>query len=388
MQIRPSTIVDALVLGAGPGGSTAALHLERLGVPTLVLEARAPLATRPNVIDLSPEAVDALRDVGAAGILDGRMGVGRRSGGAAIALRALELHERDLLTQHGTPIEYGARIIAHEPGGGTGGTDLVRLADGRSISARRIINATGGRSGIEDALGMGLRFRGDWTWVASARVPHLPDLPTGERITDRFAARLESVDRGGELYPKIVVEPTAPELERWRGTQWYGWQNPTDGLSMFQPVGSGDLQRLQPAELAERLLAPALHRGVRRDQVLDAPRLIRIESASVERARVGSVLAIGDAAGRAHAQHMVGTQLALTDARRAAHAVASSLDPAQPTRAEHVLRAYDEQTRAAHAAVGAFDGTRVLAADPLRGLGRDVVELDGRAAWPAPPVST
>jgi 2-polyprenyl-6-methoxyphenol hydroxylase-like FAD-dependent oxidoreductase len=76
VRVAPSSIVaDVLVLGAGPGGVATALHLERLGVRAAVLEARDLVATRPNVVDLSAEAVASARRAGIGEAFERRIGV-------------------------------------------------------------------------------------------------------------------------------------------------------------------------------------------------------------------------------------------------------------------------------------------------------------------------
>ncbi len=377
--IRPSIAADVLVLGAGPGGGAAALHLERAGVRAAVLEARAMDATRANVVDLTAAGVASARRAGIEAAFDGRMGPTKHDGaGAALALRVLENDARAQLATGGVPVHYGAKVTGFEQA--ADGAHLVQLADGRIAQGRYVINATGGRSGIEEQLGMQLRFHDDWTWFGSARTEFAPELASGERVGGTLGIEWTTVSRYGNDYPSAIQLPLPPDVERWRSTNWYGWQNPIDGLSTFQPIGSYDLARLRPDELAERLLAPARAHGATR--VLDPPRLIRAESASVEHARVGTVLAVGDAAGRAHPKQMRGTELALLDAERAADSIARALR--EPDRADEILAAYDEATLAAHAQFG-HDGTRVLADDPLRHLDADVLELDGLTAWPAPP---
>jgi 2-polyprenyl-6-methoxyphenol hydroxylase-like FAD-dependent oxidoreductase len=274
------------------------------------------------------------------------------------------------------PVHYGARVTGLEQA--ADGAHLVALADGRTASGQFIVNATGGRSGIEDALGMGLTFHGDWTWFGAARTSHAPQLEDGVRAGGLLGlVRNDKPDRFGDLRPAFDSLPLPAEVERWRSTSWYGWQNQVDGLSVFQPINSRDFTLLTPADMGERILAPARAHGA--TDVLDQPRLIRAESASVEHARVGRVLAIGDAAGRAHPKQMRGTQLALLDAERAAHAIVDAIRT--PAREDDVLRAYDDATRAAHAEFG-HDGTRVLAEDPFRGEGVDVLELTKLAEWP------
>lgn len=378
--ISPSIAADVLVLGAGPGGAATALHLERLGVNVAVLEARAANATRANVVDLSPAAVGSARRAGIESVFDGRMGQSKRGeAGAALALRALENDARGLLAARGVPIEYGAKVTGLTQA--ADGANLIQLADGRTASGRYVVNATGGRSGIEQQLGMQLQFQGDFTWFGAARTSHAPGLPSGERLGGMLGlVRHDKPDRMGELRPSFDQLPLPPEVERWRSTSWYGWQNTTDGMSTFQPIGSYEFAQISPADLADRLLAPARAYGAA--EVLDAPRLIRAESAVVDHARVGSVLAIGDAAGRTHPKNMGGTQLALLDAERAANTLADALR--DPARAEAALSGFDDATRAAHAEFG-HDGTRVLAADPFRHLASDVLELDGLAAWPFAP---
>jgi 2-polyprenyl-6-methoxyphenol hydroxylase-like FAD-dependent oxidoreductase len=273
-------------------------------------------------------------------------------------------------------VHYGARVAGLEQA--QDGYQLIRLADGRIAAGRYVVNATGGRSGIEEQLGMGLTFHGDWTWFGAARTEAAPGLRSGTREGGLLGlVRNDRVDRYGELRPAYDSLPLPPEQERWRSTMWYGWQNDVDGLSVFQAINSRDFGQLTPAEMADRILAPARAHGA--TQVLDAPRLIRAESASVTHARSGAFLAIGDAAGRAHPKQMRGTQLALLDAERAARAITDALR--QPERADEILDGYDAATRAAHAEFG-HDGTRVLADDPFRHLDQDVLELGRLTAWP------
>jgi 2-polyprenyl-6-methoxyphenol hydroxylase-like FAD-dependent oxidoreductase len=377
-RIDPKLAADVLVLGAGPGGASAALHLERAGVKVAVLEARAAEATRANVVDLSSTAVASLRRAGIDSLLDGRMGTSSRTGeapGAVVALRALENDARSLLAERGVPVAYGARVTGLEQA--ADGARLIHLADGRTASGRYVINATGGRSGIEQQLGMQLRFQGDYTWFGTARTSVAPELPTGERLGGHLGLERTTISRHGNDYPSFNKLPMPAEQERWRGTTWFGWQNETDGMSAFQTIGSYDFDKLAPAELAERLLAPARAHGA--TEVLDEPRLVRAESAVVDHARAGAVLAIGDAAGRAHPKHMRGTQLAVTDAERAATTLAGALR--HPERADELLDAYDRATLAAHAEYG-HDGTRVLAEDPFRHLQSDAIELTALDTWP------
>jgi 2-polyprenyl-6-methoxyphenol hydroxylase-like FAD-dependent oxidoreductase len=382
-SITPSIIADVLVLGAGPGGSATALHLERLGVRAAVGEARDVIATRPYVVDLSAEAVASARRAGIGDVFERRMGESTRGeAGATIALRELEQRARTELGARSLDVHYGAKVAGLEQA--RDGYQLVHLADGRIAAGKYVVNATGGRSGIEEQLGMGLDFHGDWTWFGAARTEAAQGLKSGTREGGLLGmVRNDRVDRYGELRPAYDRLELPPEQERWRSTMWYGWQNEIDGLSVFQAINSRDFGLLTPAELADRILAPARANGA--TQVLDAPRLIRAESASVEHARAGAFLAVGDAAGRAHPKQMRGTQLALLDAERAAHAIADALR--NPERANEFLDAYDTATLAAHAEFG-HDGTRVLASDPFRHLEQDVLELGTLDAWPMPAAET
>ncbi len=378
-RIDPRMVADVLVLGAGPGGATAALHLQRAGVSVAVLEARAAQATRANVVDLSADAVASVKRAGLESLLDGRMGVGSAhdgaDSGAVVSLRALENDARQLLAARGVPVHYGAGVSGLQQA--ADGTQLVQLADGRMASGRYVINATGGRSGIEPQLGMELRFQGDYAWFGSARMNVAPGLATGQRVGGYLGLERATFSRAGNDYPSFNPLPLPAEVERWRGAQWFGWQNPTDGLSLFQMIGTYELDTLSPAQLAARLLAPGRAHGAA--TVLDQPRLIRAESAVVAQARSGAVLAIGDAAGRAHPKQMRGTELAVTDAERSASAVTHALR--EPADAERTLAAYSDATLAAHAKYG-HDGSRVMTEDRFRHLDSDVLELTQLDAWP------
>lgn len=352
----------------------AALRLQQLGVRAAVLEAREGLASRPNVVDLSGDALDVVRSLGAESLLAGRTSrSGRGEDSATIALRALENGLRHLASERGVPIHHGARVTGIEQGADAA---RVLLADasttGVPTSARWVLNATGGRAGFEDALGMGLHFQGDWNWFGAVRVPHIPSLPSGERVSGLVGmVRHDRPDRFGELRPAYDELPIPADAIPHRGASWYGWQNEIDGMSMFTPLASHQIERLGLEAIAERVVSPARAHGERR--LLDTPRLLRAESATVEAAAAGRVLAVGDAAGRAHPKHMRGTQLALEDGWRAAQHVAQALR--EPRRATAISSAYDDATRAAHARWG-HDGSRTVSVDPVDPAHtRDVVEL-------------
>src|SRR5690606_35799208 len=97
---------------------------------------------------------------------------------------------------------------------------LVALADGRTASGQFVVNATGGRSGIEQPLGMGLTYHGDWSWFGAARTSHAPQLEDGVRAGGFLGlVRNDKPDRFGDLRPAFDKLDRPTELEQWRGSQ-------------------------------------------------------------------------------------------------------------------------------------------------------------------------
>lgn len=56
--------VPVLIIGAGPSGATAALHLGQLGVKTLVVSRHRGTANTPRAHIFNQRAMEVLRDAG------------------------------------------------------------------------------------------------------------------------------------------------------------------------------------------------------------------------------------------------------------------------------------------------------------------------------------
>lgn len=181
-----------IIAGAGPGGLTAALALQRVGLPVLLLE-RAP-SVRAVGAGLTLQ-VNAMRMLGAIGLREEVAAVGEpiRSGSVdtadGVQLSSLPMDE--LVDRYGTPgvsIHRGAlsRVLADAlpPGvlrcashvaGFEADADgvTVRLQDGTELRGRALVGADGIHSQVRATLlgEVPLRYAGYTCWRGIAPVP-------------------------------------------------------------------------------------------------------------------------------------------------------------------------------------------------------------------------
>lgn len=189
------------IIGGGIGGLAAALALERRGAETIVCEQSAELSEIGAGINLTPNAVKALRALGLDGETEAigwgseflvirswksgryisqiRRGDFRRTFGAP----NLTVHRADLLNVLSgalktTEIRLGARCVAVDAGA-RGAT--ARFADGSAVEADIVVGADGIHSAVRGSLFGALepRFTGCICWrgmVPADAVP--PDINT------------------------------------------------------------------------------------------------------------------------------------------------------------------------------------------------------------------
>ena len=191
------------VVGGGIGGLAAALALQRRGFETIVCEQSPVLSEIGAGVNLTPNALMALR---ALGVEDAVVAVGcesdflvirswksgrvisrmrRGSFRAQFGAPNLTVHRADLLevlanALGGTEVRLGARCVAAEGGERTAG---ARFADGSEIEADIVIGADGIHSAVRRSLfGPDTpRFTGCICWRGMAPIEAVPaDLDTSD----------------------------------------------------------------------------------------------------------------------------------------------------------------------------------------------------------------
>ncbi len=294
----PTTRVDLLVAGLGPGGCAAALAARAAGLNTLAVEARGTQATRSQLVLVRPGAQAALRRLGLPDITEGR----RTS-----TIRQVENRLRAALiaaAQADSPSPASAGPAAdldlrwHTSVAGLDvGADRVLLslrdeATGvvHRVAARHVIDATGGRL---EPLGRPARVRaGPGHLVMTAEYAALPWFEGIVGVRDPATH---------ELY---LLFPTWGR----RGVIAYFDAPPGPG-------GDGAVLAQRFAAIAERLaLGPPSHPVAAYDvfqRLLPRPNRDR-------------VLAIGDSVGTVDALLGAGMSSAIEDGVEAAYAVAAA----------------------------------------------------------------
>ena len=191
------------IIGGGIGGLAAALALERRGAETIVCEQSPALSEFGAGLNLTPNAVKALRALGVEDKIDGvgcgseflmirswqsgrvvsRMHRGdfRRQFGAP----NMSVHRADLLdilrgALKSTEIRLNARCVAVE---GRGGDAVARFADGSAIEADIVVGADGIHSVVRNSLfgADAPRFTGCICWRGMAPADAVPrDIASAE----------------------------------------------------------------------------------------------------------------------------------------------------------------------------------------------------------------
>jgi menaquinone-9 beta-reductase len=382
---------DAVVVGAGPGGSTAALVLAREGARVALVD-KATFARDKACGDLiGPRGVALLAELG----LD--PGPGRRVGQMIVVGptgRRVVLPARAGLTYPGygvtvprlrfdswlrdAAIAAGADAVTGRVrtiGGAEGGRTKVVLGDRRHVETDVVVGADGATSVVADAAGLV-----DHGWVLWG-----------------FAQRAY-VDQAVER-PIIVLWDESP----WRGFPGYGWLFPGPDGRANVGLGLG----LGPMRTG------ASRAVVRLDAFLQHLRTLGVLTGSVEGHRLGGwlkmgmvgttpasgrILLVGDAAGLVNPLQGEGIAPAMISGHAAARAVISGPGDA----AERYLRilatgpaSYASVAAAVHAASISGSARRVAGlgrALTLPGVGRTIAApwalywndlLDGAPPGPA-----
>ncbi|WP_206789674.1 bifunctional 3-(3-hydroxy-phenyl)propionate/3-hydroxycinnamic acid hydroxylase [Amycolatopsis sp. MtRt-6] len=288
--MREEPNADVIVVGAGPVGMTAAALLAARGVSVIVLEAQAEPVAEPKAISIDDESLRTYQD---AGIADRIMRIavpgtgtvyfghdGRRlfqaSGPAPYRLGfpfknpfaqpELEQVLRTVLTENPhVDLRFGARVVnvTQDRRRVCAVTEVAGIA--RSVRARYLIAADGGRSTVRTLLGIdmtGRSYQDNWLVVDTLE----------DTRTERYAMHHGCPER-----PHVIV----PGL---------------DGRCRYEFA-------LHPGEaepgpdpgfaLIERLLGP--HRTIRPDQVQRAV-VYRFNAVNADEWRRGNVFLMGDAA--------------------------------------------------------------------------------------------
>jgi 2-polyprenyl-6-methoxyphenol hydroxylase-like FAD-dependent oxidoreductase len=71
--MKTSAPAPVLIAGAGPAGMATAIELAKRNIPTVVYEARAERATRGNILNILPPAIDGLARLDPSGTLIGKL---------------------------------------------------------------------------------------------------------------------------------------------------------------------------------------------------------------------------------------------------------------------------------------------------------------------------
>jgi salicylate hydroxylase len=191
------------IIGGGIGGLAAALALERRGAQTIVCEQAASLSEIGAGLNLTPNAIKALRTLGVEEAVNaiasgsdflnirswnsGRFISRTRRGDFKEKFGApnLSVHRADLLgvlagALKSTDIRTGARAVAVE---GRQANAVARFADGSEIEADIVVGADGIHSVVRESLfGAGApRFTGCICWRGMAPADAVPrDIPIAD----------------------------------------------------------------------------------------------------------------------------------------------------------------------------------------------------------------
>lgn len=236
--------VTAYIAGGGLGGLAAALALKLVGANVRVFEQAKVSSEVGAGIQLSPNAMLALRALGldarvcevgfeprAAVIRDYRSGEAymsaplaadcrRRYGAPYIHIHRADLHAILLAAAHeaGVTIETGARIIGYNL---SGPRPAFQFDDGTSAEADLLIGADGVRSKVQAQMGPteAAAFTGQVAWrglIPAKDAPNgliAPDATVWAGPGRHFVTYFV---RGGDLVNFVAVE----ERSDWRGESW------------------------------------------------------------------------------------------------------------------------------------------------------------------------
>lgn len=319
-----SCVVDALVLGGGPAGSSAARALAQAGASVALAERSA--YDRPRIGEtLMPEAVVSLARLGAAGLLDG--GPHLPSPGVVAAWGSDEPHENDFVfSPYGCGWHLDRRRFDEALARSAADVGAQLMPDSRPIACGRgpgdswhVVLATG--HGTVDVT---------TRWVVDA---------TGRSAwhSRRMGARRHAFDRLVGLVA-LFDDPSPPDprtfIEATRDGWWYAAALP-GGRSIAVYFNDADLDDTRPGAAApawERRLASARLVADRLANARRAGPLRAVSAASTLADRVAGRgwLAVGDAACTVDPLSSQGIGWAIASGLEAARAILDP-DPAAAT---------------------------------------------------------
>ncbi len=247
-------ISNAIVLGGGIGGLAVATALARRGVAVTLLEQAAHIGEVGAGLQISPNGLAVLRNLGLEGTLRQRNAVQGQAvvlsdyvAGKSVArldlMRLAEdqkyyfVHRADLIDVLATAakranvtFELGAQAATIRPGplpvvqmtdGSTRRAELIIAADGIHSVARPVLN------GADKAA-----FTGQVAW--RALVPNRFDHPSEAHVCMGPGRHLVSYPvRGGKLVNLVAVE----ERKEWAGEGWNHGDDPSNLRAAFAGFG-------------------------------------------------------------------------------------------------------------------------------------------------------
>ena len=236
--------MTANIVGAGLGGLAAAVALSAAGVVVRIYEQADALAEVGAGIQLSPNAMLALRALGveaqviskgfeprAAVIRDFRSGkcymnapladdCTRRYGAPYIHIHRADLHSilLNAAQDAGVTVETGARVAGYDA---DGSSPAFRFKDGRTAPADLLIGADGLKSCVRAQMttSQAPEFTGQVAWRGLIPTRELPDDLVAPDATVWAGPGRHFVTyfvQGGDLVNFVAVE----ERSDWRGESW------------------------------------------------------------------------------------------------------------------------------------------------------------------------
>ncbi|MEM9754697.1 MAG: FAD-dependent monooxygenase [Pseudomonadota bacterium] len=266
------------ILGAGIGGLTTALCLERQGVAVSIIERAETLTDVGAGIQVSPNGAAVLRGLGLGEDL-ARIGVRAeairlRNGesGAEVAKLPLKradrpyflVHRADLIGLLAGALDAKPRLAQSVAEVAAGQPATLTFTDGRTERASMLIGADGLHSRVRAAISPDLtpKFTGQVAWraILPATGPEPPEVQVfmgNGRHLVRYPLR------GGSLINLVAVE----EREGWAAEGWHHPDDPANlarAFAAFAPEIRAELDRVRDVflwGLFRHPVAPQWHAG-------------------------------------------------------------------------------------------------------------------------------
>lgn len=318
---------DVIVVGAGPGGSTTAIHLARAGLDVIVLERSAFPREKVCGDGLTPRAVRELAYLGLDKTLPAatrtkglRIHVGRRDylmewptlhtlpdGGLVCRRSLFDQFLADEAAHSGAQVLMGANVTAPILGH-RGRISGVTTKDGRTFTAPIVVEASGNSARL--AVAMGLH--------------RLPDRPMGVAFRTYFTS------------PKHDEEWLDSWLELWDGEPGhshllpgYGWSFPMGDGTCNVGLGLPDaylFHDIDYKDMMRRWLATMEPEwGFTEENQREPVRSAALPMGFNRKPTVfGSLMLVGDSAGAINPFNGEGISYAMESGRWAAEAIAEA----------------------------------------------------------------